>query len=88
MTTATSPSYVKDLWDFGIDLARMDAGIDLERTSDDQNIPDSVDLEYQAVPARATPSGDGVLGAMTWKHWAGLALAAGLTYGLVAGKFK
>lgn len=91
MSTQTSPDYLADLWGLGLDFARKNAGIDVETVADDRNIPDTVDQRVGQAPIEVTvqqqaPSSP--FSSFTWKHWAGLGLAGGLTYGLVTGKFK
>jgi hypothetical protein len=91
MSTETTPNYLGDLWNLGLDLTRKNSGIDVERVTDDQNMPDMVDVRTnQATPSNSAAQAGPVspFAGLTWKHYAGLTLAAGLTYGLVTGKFK
>ncbi len=94
MGTVTSPggpspggSFLDKVGDLLIDVGRARL-IDVERPSDDNNIPDQVDVRTGQAPAVAAPSTPGVPGGLAPWQWAGLAVAAGLTFALLTGRFR
>jgi len=67
MPTSTSPDWLNDAWDLGLDLARHNAGIDLERTSDTRNVPDNVDIKTGQIPANTPQAGSMKTSGINWK---------------------
>lgn len=93
MATATSPAEGAGFGTFFGNLAQTlnDAAryrlIDQERIEDQRNIPDRVDVRTQQTATGSGGIGNAFsnLGPM---QWAGLAVATGLTFALVTGKFS
>ena len=96
MATQTAPSFWDRAGNFVFDYARHRAGMspDVERVTDDDYIPDQVDVRTGEARApdvninlNRGAMGD-TLRSLRWYHWGGLALAGGLAWGVATGKFK
>lgn len=96
MATNTSPAQGYGVGSFFGDIAKTlnDAAryrlIDREVMQTQQNLPDTTDVRTGQTSSAAvytTGIGD-VFRNLEWWQWGGLAVAAGLTWGLATGKFS
>lgn len=97
-TTQTGPALENSVNDFvsGFSQLLLDAGrakwVDVERVSDDNNIPDYADLKTGQAKSSSQDATGGnfaqVFGNMTPLQMAGGLLAVGLTVGLLSGSFS